>query len=164
MKSIAKQMLSFILPITALIIVTLSVENDYSARNLVALWSGLLLICTGLLIMLVTISSFIRIGKGTLAPRSPTKKLVITGMYSYVRNPMIMGVLLVLPGEALYVTSINIFLWAVIFFIINNIYFTFYEEPNLERRFGEEYKEYKKYISRWIPKLKPYCPDSLLKN
>jgi len=116
--------------------------------------------CLGMYLMTVTISSFIRIGKGTLAPWSPTKKLVITGLYSYVRNPMILGVLITLIGESITITSVKIFIWSVIFFIINNIYFTLFEEPNLERRFGEEYKEYKRNVPRWIPRLKPFQPGS----
>jgi protein-S-isoprenylcysteine O-methyltransferase Ste14 len=106
--------------------------------------------------MIITISIFIRIGKGTLAPWSPTKKLVITGIYRYVRNPMIIGVLIVLIGESISILSLKILIWALIFFIINNIYFLFYEEPDLEKRFGNDYKEYKKNVPRWIPRFKPY--------
>lgn len=53
----------------------------------------------------MTISTIIRIGKGTLAPWSPTRKLVIGSMYGHVRNPMIMGVLIVLTGEAISIMS-----------------------------------------------------------
>jgi protein-S-isoprenylcysteine O-methyltransferase Ste14 len=113
--------------------------------------------------MIMTISTFIRIGKGTLAPWSPTRKLVIGGMYGYVRNPMIMGVLIVLIGESIAILSLKIFIWAVIFFIINNIFFFLYEEPNLEKKFGAEYQEYKKNVPRWIPRLKAFVPDSELK-
>lgn len=113
--------------------------------------------------MTMTISLFIKIGKGTLAPWSPTRKLVIRGMYGHVRNPMIIGVLIVLIGESIAILSLNIFIWTVIFFIINNLYFVIYEEPNLEKRFGDEYQEYKKNVPRWIPRLKPFEPDPGLK-
>jgi protein-S-isoprenylcysteine O-methyltransferase Ste14 len=119
---------------------------------------GLFLIFMGLFIMSLTISSFIKIGKGTLAPWSPTKKLVIVGLYGHVRNPMILGVLIVLIGESILFLSVNIFAWVVIFFLINNIYFRLHEEPNLEERFGDEYREYKKNVPRWIPRQKPYRP------
>ena len=70
-----------------------------------------------------------------------------------------MGVLIVLLGEALTFLSKNIVIWAGEFFIINIIYFIIYEEPNLEKRFGEEYREYKKHVSMWLPRLTPYYPD-----
>lgn len=69
---------------------------------------------------------------------------------------MILGVLIVLIGESILFLSVNIFVWAVIFFLINNIYFSLYEEPNLEERFGDEYREYKKNVLRWLPRRSPY--------
>jgi len=163
MKTIIKNIISFILPGIVLIIVPFYIEPDISIKQILALVTGLLLMCIGLFIMTLTISLFIRIGKGTLAPWSPTKKLVINGIYGHVRNPMISGVLIVLTGESIAILSLNIFIWAVIFFIINNLYFVIYEEPNLEKRFGHEYKEYKKNVPRWIPRLKPFVSDSELK-
>lgn len=158
MKNILNQIASFILPVTVLIIVPLLIEKNIYIRFTLISIPGTIIIYTGFYMMILSISTFIRIGKGTLAPWSPTKKLVIGGMYAYVRNPMIIGVLTVLIGESLILTSINIFIWAVIFFVINNIYFLLYEEPNLEKKFGEEYREYKKNVPRWIPRLKPFKP------
>jgi len=163
MKTIIKNIISFILPGIVLIIVPFYIEPDISIKQILALVTGLLLMCIGLFIMTLTISLFIRIGKGTLTPWSPTKKLVINGIYGHVRNPMISGVLIVLTGESIAILSLNIFIWALIFFIINNLYFVIYEEPNLEKRFGNDYKEYKKNVPRWIPRLKPFVPDSELK-
>src|SRR5215813_608151 len=148
-----KNIMSFILPVTVLIIVPLWIEDDWTIHYGLSLICGLLLIVVGLVVMVLTISSFIRIGRGTLAPWSPTKKLVIKGLYRYVRNPMILGVLTVLLGEALIVRSESILIWAGVFFIINTIYFIVYEEPNLEQRFGDDYREYKKHVSRWLPRL-----------
>jgi len=148
--------MSFILPITVTVIVPLWIENNWTIHLSAPFVCGLLLIVLGLIVMVLTISSFIRIGKGTLAPWSPTKKLVVRGLYRYVRNPMISGVLTVLLGEALVVRSQNILIWAGAFFVINTIYFIIYEEPNLEHRFGNEYREYKKHVSRWLPRLTAY--------
>lgn len=120
---------------------------------------GLILMVTGLVIMGVTISAFIRIGNGTLAPWSPTKKLVIAGLYRYVRNPMILGVLTVLLGEATCIWSGALLRWAAIFLAINMIYFIIYEEPVLEHKFGEAYLNYKKNVSRWLPRLTPFDPN-----
>ena len=159
MKNILKQIISFILPIIVLIFVPLDIEPDKTVKSIPALTGGSLLMCLGLYIMILTISSFIKIGKGTLAPWSPTKKLVITGMYAYVRNPMILGVIMILTGESIAISSLHIFHWDLLFFVINNVYFGFYEEPGLVHRFGDEYREYKKNVHRWVPRLKPYKPE-----
>jgi protein-S-isoprenylcysteine O-methyltransferase Ste14 len=160
MRNVIRQIISFILPITVLILIPLTIEHDLSIKHLWALLIGLILMFIGLFVMLMTVSTFIRIGKGTLAPWSPTRKLIISGIYGYVRNPMIMGVLTVLAGESIAVLSFNIFIWTVIFFIINNIFFVVYEEPELEKRFGNEYLEYKRNVPRWIPRLNQFKPDS----
>jgi protein-S-isoprenylcysteine O-methyltransferase Ste14 len=159
MKNILKQLFSFILPITVLVVVPLWIEKDRTLHAGPRLLFGLPLVAVGLTIMAITISSFIRVGKGTLAPWSPTKKLVIKGLYRYVRNPMILGVLTVLLREALSLWSKNILIWAVCFFLVNTLYFIASEEPGLEQRFGDEYREYKKHVSRWMPRFTPYSPD-----
>src|SRR5215813_825027 len=153
MINVLKQIFSFILPISVLVIVPLSIEKNWTVSINFSLVFGSILGLIGLFIMTVCICSFVRIGRGTLAPWSPTKRLVIKGLYRYVRNPMILGVLTVLLGEALIVRSESILIWAGVFFIINTIYFIVYEEPNLEQRFGDDYREYKKHVSRWLPRL-----------
>ena len=159
MINLLRQIFSFILPVTALVLVPLWIEKDFTIHFGINLIFGLILVIAGLSVMVITISSFIRIGKGTLAPWSPTKRLVIKGLYKYVRNPMILGVLTILLSESLCFWSKSILIWAGSFFIINTIYFIIYEEPGLEERFGEDYKEYKRHVSRWMPRLKPYHPD-----
>jgi len=156
MINVLKQIFSFILPITVLVIVPLWIENNWTINIGFSLFAGSIVVLVGLMIMIVCISSFIRIGRGSLAPWSPTKKLVVKGLYQYVRNPMILGVLIVLLGEALALKSQNILIWAASFFVINTIYFIVYEEPGLEDRFGAEYREYKKHVSRWLPRRRPY--------
>ena len=69
---------------------------------------------------------------------------------------MITGVLCLLIGIALFLNSIPILIWAMVFFVINTVYFEFIEEPKLERRFGEDYVHYKNHVPRWIPNTKPY--------
>jgi protein-S-isoprenylcysteine O-methyltransferase Ste14 len=158
MKNILKQLFSLILPVIVLILVPLEIEKKISISSISAFLVGIVFISTGIYIMSRTISGFIRIGKGTLAPWSPTKKLIIAGMYRFVRNPMIIGVIIVLIGESIAILSFDILIWAAIFFIINNIYFQIYEEPDLLKKFGDEYWEYKKNVPRWIPRLTPYNP------
>jgi protein-S-isoprenylcysteine O-methyltransferase Ste14 len=164
MRNTIKHITSLILPVTVLIIVPWIIGRDLSIKNITSFIIGLILIFTGLYLMVVTISAFIRIGKGTLAPWFPTNKLIVTGIYAYVRNPMIIGVLTVLAGESIALLSVNIFIWAVTFFFINTIFFATYEEPSLKKRFGDEYLEYKRDVHRWVPRLKPFNPDSELNH
>lgn len=95
-------------------------------------------------------------GGGTPAPWDPIQNLIIRGPYRHVRNPMLTGVIFVLVAEALLVQSIPICLWMLLFFIVNTLYFGFVEEPELEKRFGDAYRDYKNNVPRWLPRLSPY--------
>ncbi len=108
----------------------------------------------GFLLFLWTVLLFAKVGKGTLAPWAPPVKFVIVGPYKYVRNPMLCGVNLMLIGVALLLKNENILLWMILFLAINTLYFVKSEEPNLEKRFGADYKLYKKNVGRWIPRLR----------
>lgn len=114
---------------------------------------GLLIILAGLCLFTWCVALFWRIGKGTLAPWDPTRKLVAAGPYRWVRNPMITGVAAILAGQAVFRGSWILAAWALLFVTINHIHFVFFEEPGLERRFGDSYLEYKKAIPRWLPSL-----------
>lgn len=156
MKHFVKFIFSLILPITVLLLVPSLLVSRITIPFLPSFLFGLIVMGIGLYVMILTISSFSRVGKGTLAPWSPTKKLVVAGMYRYVRNPMILGVLTVLTGESIALLSGKIFLWALVFFAINHVFFLVYEEPDLERKFGNEYRAYKENVPRWIPRSDPY--------
>src|SRR5690606_29756714 len=136
-----RHIFSLLLPATALVIIPACIEDDFHLSGLWTTIPGGLLICAGLAVMGKTIWMFIRIGKGTLAPWDPTRQMVVSGLYRYVRNPMILGALTVLAGEAILFTSWPIAVWAVAFFIVNTLYFIFSEEPGLEKRFGQAYLE-----------------------
>jgi protein-S-isoprenylcysteine O-methyltransferase Ste14 len=120
---------------------------------------GLLAAAVGLALMVATIRLFVRVGHGTLAPWDPTERLVVRGPYRWVRNPMISGVLFVLLGEALLLRSEGILAWWALFFLANAIYLPLSEEPGLERRFGEDYRRYRRAVPRWIPRLSPVPPS-----
>jgi protein-S-isoprenylcysteine O-methyltransferase Ste14 len=81
-------------------------------------------------------------------------------MYLYVRNPMILDVIVVLLGEAALLQSRAILLWAVLVFANNTVYFNFSEEPGLEKCFEEEYLGYKRDVPRWRPRLKPWKTEN----
>ena len=156
-----KQISSLILPVTVLILVPAAIEKDMAIKSIPAFVAGILVMLAGTLLLCLTIYNFITIGKGTLAPWFPTGKLIVTGVYRYVRNPMISGVTIILLGESIAVLSLKIFYWMILFFLINNLFFLVFEEPNLEKRFGKEYIDYKRKVPRWIPRLKP---DQRLKD
>jgi protein-S-isoprenylcysteine O-methyltransferase Ste14 len=119
---------------------------------------GCALIGLGLLIMYKTISLFASVGEGTLAPWDPPRKLVVRGIYRYVRNPMISGVLSILLGEAAIFGSLALLVWFLVFFAFQAIYMPLVEERGLARRFGEDYLVYKRNVPRWIPRLTPWVP------
>lgn len=110
----------------------------------------------GLLLVYKTNQLFASVGQGTLSPWDPPKHFVVVGVYRHVRNPMILGVLLVLLGEALLFGSIPLFLWVLFFWVANHVHFIRTEEPALVERFGDEYLRYKAHVPRWIPRLKPW--------
>lgn len=122
-------------------------------KNAVFLGVGAAIFFVGLFLAAWTMRLFANVGKGTLAPWAPTKKLVVIGPYAYVRNPMLSGVIMMIMGESAIFSSPGVFIWGALFFIINTFYFRFSEEIGLEKRFGDEYLRYKKNVPRWIPRL-----------
>jgi protein-S-isoprenylcysteine O-methyltransferase Ste14 len=119
---------------------------------------GASLIAGGLLLVVTTVKLFITAGRGTLAPWDPTQRLVVTGVYRYVRNPMISGVFTVLLGEGLLLGSLPVLVWALGFAVVNMIYIPLKEEPGLRQRFGDEYLEYARHVPRWLPRRTPWTP------
>ena len=120
---------------------------------------GALLGAGGFALWAWTVRLFATVGEGTLAPWDPTQRLVAVGPYRHVRNPMISGVFAVLAGEALALGSESLAIWAGGFLAVNHLYFVLYEEPGLERRFGEAYREYRRAVPRWIPRRTPWERD-----
>jgi protein-S-isoprenylcysteine O-methyltransferase Ste14 len=114
------------------------------------------LIVAGLAPLLESILRFIFVGRGTLVPTQATEHLVVSGLYRYVRNPMYVGVLSVLAGEALLFWNRSLVieaLWVCLFF---TLFVLLYEEPTLVRRYPEEYPRYKTHVPRWLPRLTPW--------
>jgi protein-S-isoprenylcysteine O-methyltransferase Ste14 len=162
-----KQLKSLVLPFVALIVIPILILvvsgstvfgfNFFSPFIQVIV--GLVACVAGIKLMVVTIRMFAELGEGTLAPWDPTRKLVTAGIYGRVRNPMIAGVLVILLGEALFLGSLGVFVWAIVFFVANTIYFHYSEEKALEQRFGEAYSEYRHNVPMWLPRLRPWHPQ-----
>ena len=95
-------------------------------------------------------------GDGTPGPWRPVSNLVIEGPYRYVRNPMILGVVNLLLFESVFFESFPLLLWTILFFLGNLIYFKFFEEKELVKRFGGDYLHYKEHVSMLLPKVSSY--------
>jgi protein-S-isoprenylcysteine O-methyltransferase Ste14 len=111
---------------------------------------GLALIFTGALLVLWCISTFVARGHGTPAPFDPPREFVAAGPYRYVRNPMYIGGFSVLLGAGLAVRSPSIIGLAVLFLLLTHLLVWLYEEPAMDRRFGEPYLRYKASVHRWL--------------
>ena len=114
---------------------------------------GLLPILLGAVTYLWCAWDFTFTGRGTPAPIDPPKELVVKGLYCYVRNPMYIGVTLILLGEALLFESAVLFLYAGFLLLSAHLFVLYYEEPTLRRMFGTSYESYCNSVSRWIPGL-----------
>ena len=112
---------------------------------------GLLPIAIGAAIYFWCAWDFTFAGRGTPAPIDPPKELVVRGLYRYVRNPMYVGILLILLGEAFHFASQRLFAYVAVMFIVYFLVVMLYEEPTLKHKFGESYRRYCKDVPRWIP-------------
>ena len=112
------------------------------------------LLAAGVALVTHSIHLFVRLGRGTLAPWDPTRELVCGGAYNYSRNPMKLGLFLVLGGEVLLTWSTALAAWFFCFAVANVIYIRAHEEPRLEARFGARYREYCARVPRWWPRLR----------
>ncbi|MFC1905569.1 methyltransferase family protein [Chloroflexota bacterium] len=116
--------------------------------------TGIIPIVLGVAVYIATVCDFIVSGKGKPAPIGPPKRLVSRRLYSIVRNPMYIGVLMVLAGEAIFLTSITLLFYIILVWFIFHLFVVCYEEPTLKKKYGEAYHRYFRTTPRWIPKLK----------
>ncbi len=114
---------------------------------------GLLPILLGVGMNLWCAWDFAVTGRGTPAPIDPPKELVVRGLYRYVRNPMYVGVLSVLLGEALFFATRTLLWYAAIVFVGFNLFVLLYEEPTLRGKFGAAYERYCAAVPRWLPQV-----------
>jgi len=124
-------------------------------------WAGPVAIVAGLLILggvIVLLDAFVRFARadGTPAPPVPTAHLVIVGPYRFVRNPMYVAVVAIILGQALLFGSWATVVYAAVAMTAVALFVRFYEEPTLERTYGDEYRTYKANVRAWIPRLRPW--------
>jgi len=107
----------------------------------------------GVGVYLYCATDFLFVGRGTPAPYAPPRELVIRGLYRYVRNPMYVGGLIALLGEALVYHTVRIVAYELVVFAMWHWFVVTYEEPALTRLFGETYVQYCAMVARWVPRV-----------
>jgi protein-S-isoprenylcysteine O-methyltransferase Ste14 len=115
---------------------------------------GALLIVVGLVPAVDAFVHFAKAG-GTPAPIAPTERLVVTGFNRYVRNPMYVGLLIAIVGQALLFGSFWLLLYAAGGWIVTATFAHWYEEPTLAKQYGDQYDEYRRNVPGWIPRWRP---------
>jgi protein-S-isoprenylcysteine O-methyltransferase Ste14 len=118
---------------------------------------GVALIVLGLIPPVHAFIQFARAG-GTPMPIAPTERLVVTGFNRFVRNPMYVGLLTVILGQALLFDSIGLVVYAVIGWLVTASFVRWYEEPTLVNTYGDQYQQYRRNVGAWIPRLTPWKP------
>ncbi|KAJ1566922.1 hypothetical protein HK405_007894 [Cladochytrium tenue] len=123
---------------------------------------GVPLCLLGFPLVAYTVYLFQAVGDGTLSPGPglETRRLVVSGPYAYMRNPMITGVLMQMLGRALCSGSPRLYGYASAFFVANTIWFRFHEEPGMRARFGRDYEKYCENVGMWLPNFSRYTPAS----
>ena len=112
------------------------------------------LLAAGLAVLLRCMWDFAVAGRGTPAPIDPPKELVVRGLYRYVRNPMYVAVGSILAGEAILFRSQALLVYAAVVVLFFTALVIVYEQPTLERKFGDSYRRYRREVPAWFPRLR----------
>ena len=119
-------------------------------------WIGVGPLVMGIAILVWCVRDFYVAGKGTLAPWDPPKNLVIVGLYRFVRNPMYVGILMLLAGWSLLSGSAFLAAYTGLVGVAFHLRVVLYEEPRLKRQFGEQWTPYAACVRRWWPRIKAF--------
>jgi protein-S-isoprenylcysteine O-methyltransferase Ste14 len=118
-------------------------------------WPAVVIIAFGIIVVLRAFVRFVREGRGTPAPVAPTEQLVVGGDYRFVRNPMYVGVVAAILGQALLFLDLDVLVYGLIAWAVMASFVHWYEEPVLRERYGRQYEEYCRAVPAWWPRLKP---------
>jgi protein-S-isoprenylcysteine O-methyltransferase Ste14 len=119
---------------------------------------GAAFILGGAGVLLHAFARFVVEGRGTPAPVAPTDRLVVGGLYRFVRNPMYVAVGATIVGQALLLGRPVLLAYAAVFWLVVAAFVHGYEEPTLSARYGEEYAAYRNAVPAWWPRLRPWSP------
>ncbi len=113
---------------------------------------GVVVLALGAALVLETTARFAFQGRGTPAPWAPPERFVVRGSYRLTRNPMYVGVIALIAGQALLLGRERLFVWALAAWLLFHLFVVFEEEPGLRRRFGVAYEDYCARVGRWLPR------------
>jgi protein-S-isoprenylcysteine O-methyltransferase Ste14 len=135
--------------------------TDWRVEQPLPLWLpvrilGVVLLAAGVAVLLHAFLRFVVEGIGTPAPVAPTKRLVVGGLYRYVRNPMYLAVAATIVGQALVLGQLVLLLYAAGFAVVVAAFVRWYEEPTLSRQFGDQYEEYRRSVPGWWARRHPW--------
>jgi protein-S-isoprenylcysteine O-methyltransferase Ste14 len=117
-------------------------------------WLAVPLWAAGVAIVLWCAWAFTVRGDGTPSPTDPPRKLVVSGLYRNVRNPIYLGVLSVFIGYVFWHPSRALLFCPLIVAVSAHLFVIIYEEPHLHKTFGAAYKKYCESVPRWLPRFK----------
>jgi protein-S-isoprenylcysteine O-methyltransferase Ste14 len=120
---------------------------------------GVILLVAGVIVLIQAFVRFVVEGLGTPVPVAAPERLVVGGVYRYVRNPMYVAILAAIVGQALLLGQLGLLLYAAGIWVIAAAFVRFYEEPTLTRRFGADYEAYRRAVPAWWPRLSPWKPS-----
>lgn len=115
-------------------------------------WAGWLVALGAMLLMESAEWALATRGQGSGLPFDPPRQLVASGPYRWVRNPIYWGAFASILSVAFMLRSLAFLVLALIFLAAMHLFVVYVEEPRLERRSGESYREYKRLVPRWIPR------------
>jgi len=113
--------------------------------------TGGLLVVAGLISIVDSFARFALQGRGTPAPVLPTQRLVVSGQYRFVRNPMYLAVLALIVGQGLMLGQTQLLLYGAGMWLVFHLFVVIYEEPTLRRQFAQDYDGYARRVRRWWP-------------
>ncbi|WP_190824115.1 methyltransferase family protein [Saccharopolyspora pogona] len=119
---------------------------------------GALLIIVDAIVLVHAFVRFVVEGSGTPVPAVALERLVIGGLYRYVRNPVYVALLTVIVGQALLLGRLGLLLYPAVIWLFAATFVRCREEPVLVRRFGAEYERYRRAVPAWVPRLRPWHP------
>ena len=117
---------------------------------------GAALIAAGAAVVLDSFARFALQGLGTPAPVFPTRRLIITGFYRYVRNPMYVAVVAIILGQGLLFGNVVLLGYGTLGWLVCYLFVVLYEEPTLRASFGPDYERFRAAVPRWIPRMSPW--------
>ena len=107
----------------------------------------------GSILALGTVITFVK-ARGSPVPLNPPKKLVTTGFNSQIRNPMLLGWIIMLFGVGILLNSLSlIFIFTPLFILLNVLYLKTIEEKEMEKKFGKQYINDKVSVPMFIPRF-----------